>query len=98
MVAATNGFTNGNTNDHVDDHVKRSAKYASGLQRVPSDAPIEDIIALLKRDGGVIVKSLVPTESIDQAYKEIKPKMDTDKEWEGKFFPSSSPHAVPPSP
>ena len=57
-------------------------------ERVPVDGPIEDVISLLKRDGGVIIKNFVSPDSVDQCYNEIKPKMDADREWDGKFFPS----------
>ena len=66
-----------------------TSKFGPEVQRVPVDAPVEDVIALLKRDGGVIIKNFVSHESIDQCYKEIKPKMDADREWQGKFFPST---------
>ncbi|ENH66984.1 hypothetical protein FOC1_g10004615 [Fusarium oxysporum f. sp. cubense race 1] len=42
-------------------------RYGPEVQRVPADAPIEDIIALLKRDGGVFVKGLVSEADVDKA-------------------------------
>lgn len=68
-----------------------SAKYGPEVQRVPVNAPIEDVIMLLKRDGGVIVEGFLPPSSIDQTYEEIRPKMENDREWKGNFFPVSIP-------
>uniref|UniRef100_A0A0D2XJC2 Phytanoyl-CoA dioxygenase n=1 Tax=Fusarium oxysporum (strain Fo5176) TaxID=660025 RepID=A0A0D2XJC2_FUSOF len=47
-------------------------RYGPEVQRVPADAPIEDIIALLKRDGGVFVKGLVSEADVDKAYEETQ--------------------------
>lgn len=62
--------------------------YGKGVQKVPADAPVEDVIALLKRDGGVFIKGLVSEADIDQAYDDCRARIDNDKVWEGKFFPS----------
>lgn len=66
-----------------------TAKYGPEVQRVPVDAPLEDIIMLLKRDGGVVIEKFLPHSSIDKAYTEIRPKMEIDREWKGDFFPVS---------
>jgi len=65
-------------------------RYGPEVQRVPADAPIEDIIALLKRDGGVFVKGLVSEVDVDKAYDECRARLDSDVEWSGSFFPSKS--------
>jgi len=67
-----------------------ASKYGPGVQRLPVDAPLADVVALMKRDGGVVIEKFVPHESIDQAYAEIKPKMDADREWKGNFFPGET--------
>lgn len=67
-----------------------TSKYGPEVQRVPVDAPLEDIIMLLKRDGGVVVQDFVSHESIDQSYQEILPKMEGDRVWKGTFFPVST--------
>jgi hypothetical protein len=64
-----------------------TSKYGPEVQRLPLDAPLEDVIMLLKRDGAVIVEQFVSHESIDKAYEEIRPKMEDDREWKGTFFP-----------
>ncbi|KAH6679239.1 hypothetical protein B0J14DRAFT_580335 [Halenospora varia] len=67
-----------------------TSKYGEGVQRVPADTPIEDMTMLLKRDGGIIVEQLVSHKSIDISYQDIKPRMDRDKVWKGKFFPEQT--------
>jgi hypothetical protein len=63
-------------------------KYGPEVQRVPADAPIQDIIALLKRDGCVFVMGLVSEADVDKAYDECRERLDSDIEWSGSFFPS----------
>jgi hypothetical protein len=62
-----------------------------GVQKVPADAPLDYIIRLLKRDGGVFIKGLISEEGVDKAYEECRERLDNDMEWEGTFFPSASP-------
>lgn len=73
-------------------------KYGGGPQRVSKDTPIEDMIMLLKRDGGVIIEKFVSPESIDESYRDILPRMERDKKWKGKFFPVSVSSNYAPSP
>lgn len=63
-------------------------KYGPEVQKLPANTPIEDIIALLKRDGGVFLKALVSEADVDQAYAECRHRLDADAEWSGSFFPS----------
>lgn len=72
-----------------------SEKYGSGVQYVASDTPLEDILALIKRDGGVVVKGLIPPEMVDKAHEEVRGRLDEDKSWEGEFFPSTSLSVIP---
>jgi hypothetical protein len=65
-----------------------SKQYGTGLQYLTPDAPLDDIIHLLKRDGAVGVRGLVSVTDLDQTYDEIKDRMNADREWEGEFFPS----------
>lgn len=66
-----------------------SKKYGPGVQYVSSDTPLDDIISLIKRDGGVVVKRLIPPELVDKAHEEIRGRLDEDKPWDGDFFPST---------
>lgn len=65
-----------------------ASKYGPEVQKVSADTPIEDIIYLLKRDGGVFVKGLVPVADVDKAFEECRARLESDVEWDGRFFPS----------
>jgi hypothetical protein len=65
-----------------------ASKYGPEVQKVPADTPVEDIIYLLKRDGGVFVKGLVPVADVDKAFEDCRARLESDVEWDGQFFPS----------
>ncbi|KAL4737688.1 hypothetical protein BDV11DRAFT_171765 [Aspergillus similis] len=60
------------------------------VQYVTKDTPLEDIIALMKRDGAVIVRGLVSPADIDQAYEEVRPFLEQRPRWDGSFFPKET--------
>lgn len=69
--------------------VEISEKYGPEIQYIPSDTPLEEILALIKRDGGVIIKGLIPADMVDKAHEEVRERLDNDQPWgEGEFFPS----------
>ncbi|RAH59465.1 phytanoyl-CoA dioxygenase family protein [Aspergillus piperis CBS 112811] len=68
-------------------------KYGDEVQKVSRDTPLEEIIYLLKRDGGVFIKGLISEEDVDQASQEAKPRLDADVEWNGSFFPAQTQRA-----
>ncbi|KDN66784.1 putative phytanoyl-CoA dioxygenase [Colletotrichum sublineola] len=65
-----------------------STNYGPEVQRIPADSPMEDIIYLLKRDGGVFLKNLIPVADVEKAYEECRERLENDVEWNGSFFPS----------
>lgn len=65
-------------------------KYGQEAQKVSSDTPLEDILYLLKRDGGVFVKELIPAYDVDKAHDECRSALNDGVEWTGDFFPSIS--------
>ncbi|KAH8432831.1 phytanoyl-CoA dioxygenase family protein [Aspergillus melleus] len=69
---------------------KSASKYQPGVQNVPNDTPLEDILFLLKRDGGVIIKGLIPVEDVDKTTEEIRHRLDQDLPWDGEFFPKET--------
>ncbi|XRM38783.1 hypothetical protein ABZX51_002179 [Aspergillus tubingensis] len=69
------------------------SKYSNEVQKVSKDTPVEEIIYLLKRDGGVFIKGLISEEDVDQASQEAKPRLDADVEWNGSFFPAQTQRA-----
>ncbi|KAF2500800.1 PhyH-domain-containing protein [Lophium mytilinum] len=60
------------------------------LERISADAPIEEILEILDRDGGLIIKGLVDSETLQQIAKELKPFEQPDQEWKGNFFPEAT--------
>ncbi|KAF0316202.1 phytanoyl-CoA dioxygenase family protein [Colletotrichum asianum] len=70
-----------------------SDRYGSEVQKLSAETPIEDIIYLLKRDGGVFVKGLVAVEDVDQSYEECRERLESDVEWNGSFFPKETQRA-----
>lgn len=65
-----------------------ASKYGPEVQKVAPDTPLEDLIFLLKRDGGVFVKNFVSENDVDQAFSECRERLENDVEWQGSFFPS----------
>lgn len=68
--------------------VMASSTYGPEVQKVAADTPLEDLIYLLKRDGGVFVKNFVSESDVDQAFSECRERLENDVEWQGSFFPS----------
>ncbi|KAF2726970.1 PhyH-domain-containing protein [Polyplosphaeria fusca] len=65
----------------------------AGVQKVPADAPVDYVIRLLKRDGGVFVSGLVSAGDVEKAYDECRERLDNDMEWDGNFFPKETQRA-----
>ncbi|KAI9733254.1 MAG: hypothetical protein M1834_003338 [Cirrosporium novae-zelandiae] len=57
------------------------------LKRLPVDAPIEDFISAIEKDGGCIVTNYISLSDLAKANAEVKPYLDADKPWQGKMFP-----------
>ncbi|KAJ5080804.1 phytanoyl-CoA dioxygenase [Penicillium angulare] len=62
-------------------------KQPEGVEFVPNDAKLEDVLFILKRDGGVIVRGLIPEEDVDKANEEVRSRLEEDQPWDGEFFP-----------
>ena len=56
------------------------------LRRVNVNAPIEEFIEAIKRDGGCICTNYVTPEEVTQANAEVKPFLDADKPWQVSTF------------
>ncbi|KAL4904295.1 hypothetical protein BDW74DRAFT_178877 [Aspergillus multicolor] len=70
-----------------------SKTFPTGLQYLPRDAPLDDILHLMKRDGAVVVRDVVSHSDLDKSYEEIKPTLEADAEWDGEFFPKETKRA-----
>jgi hypothetical protein len=46
------------------------------LQSVPRDTPVAEILEIVARDGGVILKDLLTREQIDRFNAEVEPAME----------------------
>ncbi|KAL4996708.1 hypothetical protein BDV10DRAFT_171723 [Aspergillus recurvatus] len=68
-------------------------KYGPDVQYVTISTPLEDIIALMKRDGAVFVRDLVASADVDQAYEEVRPRLEKSAAWQGSFFPKETQRA-----
>ncbi|KAJ5682154.1 phytanoyl-CoA dioxygenase [Penicillium macrosclerotiorum] len=64
-----------------------SKESKQGVQCVSNDIDFKEIISILKRDGGIIVKGLIREEDIDKANEEVKTRLEQDQPWDGEFFP-----------
>ncbi|MGE0218163.1 phytanoyl-CoA dioxygenase family protein [Mycolicibacterium sp.] len=56
------------------------------LTTLPFSASVDDVVEVLDRDGGVIVKDAVSGELIDRVFTEIKPYLDVTPWGEGDFM------------
>lgn len=64
-----------------------TTSYPSGVQKLPADAPLQDVFNLLKRDGGVFIKGLISEDDVDKAWGECRERLENDVAWDGEFFP-----------
>jgi hypothetical protein len=64
------------------------------LQRINVDAPIEDFIEAIKRDGGCICTNYVSPEIVAKANAEVQPFLDADKPWQAST-PSKKAYPTP---
>jgi ectoine hydroxylase-related dioxygenase (phytanoyl-CoA dioxygenase family) len=49
---------------------------AEALESVPSDTPIQEILAIVARDGGVIIKNFLTPDQIDRFNADVEPAME----------------------
>ncbi|KAI9729401.1 MAG: hypothetical protein M1834_006925 [Cirrosporium novae-zelandiae] len=62
----------------------------SGPEQLPSTSSAEEVITILRRDGGVIIRNLVAHDILDQAARDIAVHIKNDKEWDGITWPKES--------
>ncbi|KAJ5904895.1 uncharacterized protein N7473_001811 [Penicillium subrubescens] len=60
------------------------------LTTLPGNAPLEEIIAIIKRDGACIIKDLVSIESLHTVKAEAQASLDADVPTDGTFFPQET--------
>ncbi|KAK4641728.1 hypothetical protein QC761_503360 [Podospora bellae-mahoneyi] len=66
------------------------ARLPSDLPKVkefPASANPDDIVQALIRTGGVVIRNVIPQETLDVIEKDVRPFIEADKPWKGDFFP-----------
>lgn len=66
------------------------ARLASDLPKVkefPASANPDDIVQVLIRTGGVVIRNVIPQETLDVIEKDVRPFIEADEPWKGDFFP-----------
>ncbi|EXJ88760.1 hypothetical protein A1O3_01824 [Capronia epimyces CBS 606.96] len=58
--------------------------------RLPAGTPVDEVLEVLDRDGGVVVTNLISQEILDQVARELKPHEQPDQVWKGNFFPEAT--------
>ncbi|KAJ3549184.1 hypothetical protein NM208_g76 [Fusarium decemcellulare] len=56
-----------------------------------ASASIQDIVDVIKRDGGIIIKNFLTPETIDQIHNEARPYWSKLGKYEGKLFDAADP-------
>ncbi|KAM0313772.1 hypothetical protein ACHAPQ_011964 [Fusarium lateritium] len=61
------------------------------ITALPATAPIEEIVSVIRRDGGIIIKNFITPEEADQIQAEADPHYQKVGKYEGTLFPPSDP-------
>ncbi|KAL2838653.1 PhyH-domain-containing protein [Aspergillus pseudoustus] len=56
-----------------------------------ASAPIQQIVDIIKRDGGIIIKNFLPAETIDKIHQEAQPYWGKLGKYEGQLFDAADP-------
>ncbi|EXJ83493.1 hypothetical protein A1O1_07116 [Capronia coronata CBS 617.96] len=60
------------------------------VERLPAGTPVEKVLEVLDRDGGVVITNLISQETLAKIAEELKPHEQPDQEWSGAFFPEAT--------
>lgn len=55
-----------------------------------SIATADEVVSSLARNGGCFVRGLINRKNLDTMIKEVRPYLEADVPWEGKFFPKET--------
>jgi hypothetical protein len=61
------------------------------IVELDASAPIEQIVDIIKRDGGIIIRNFVSPEIIDKIQAEAQPYYSKLGKYEGKLFDAADP-------
>ncbi len=53
------------------------------VQCLPSNAPLQDVIAAIKSAGGVVIRDFLTKEMLAQMEEEVRPQLEADEAWDG---------------
>lgn len=60
------------------------------LRTLPVDSPVEEVISIIEKDGGLIIKNFVSLDTLKVIAEELKPFEQPDQVWKGNFFPDQT--------
>ncbi|KAF5591675.1 phytanoyl dioxygenase [Fusarium pseudocircinatum] len=61
------------------------------ITALPATAPIEEIVGVIRRDGGIIIKNFITPEEADRIQAEADPHYQKVGKYEGTLFPPTDP-------
>ncbi|KAL7767144.1 hypothetical protein ACKLNR_005060 [Fusarium oxysporum f. sp. zingiberi] len=61
------------------------------ITALPATAPIEEIVSVIRRDGGIIIKNFITPEEADRIQAEADPHYQKVGKYEGTLFPPTDP-------
>ncbi|CVK92226.1 hypothetical protein FPRO06_08909 [Fusarium proliferatum] len=61
------------------------------ITALPATAPIEEIVSVIRRDGGIIIKNFIKPEEADRIQAEADPHYQKVGKYEGTLFPPTDP-------
>jgi len=61
------------------------------ITALPATAPIEEIVSVIRRDGGIIIKGFITPDETDRIQAEADPHYQKVGKYEGTLFPPTDP-------
>ncbi|KAH7469925.1 hypothetical protein FOMA001_g13906 [Fusarium oxysporum f. sp. matthiolae] len=61
------------------------------ITALPASAPIEEIVSMIRRDGGIIIKGFITPDEADRIQAEADPHYQKVGKYEGTLFPPTDP-------
>ncbi|EWZ33043.1 hypothetical protein FOCG_12545 [Fusarium oxysporum f. sp. radicis-lycopersici 26381] len=61
------------------------------ITALPASAPIEEIVSVIRRDGGIIIKGFITPDEADRIQAEADPHYQKVGKYEGTLFPPTDP-------
>ncbi|KAH8804433.1 phytanoyl-CoA dioxygenase family protein [Xylogone sp. PMI_703] len=72
-------------------HVQSSASPLPDVKSFHIDTTnTQEVVNALRQTGGCIIKGLVQKQHLDQIESDLRPYLDADQPWQGKFYPKET--------